>query len=194
MLLTDLFLLKRWPYQHACDAPRASLWAIGFLFSTGALFGVLIGLFQRALGGDIQGIPVNQISTGILFGGNLISGILITLVFHGGATLVVWLMARAVGGPGQLTSLYRATAYLFPLAIPALPRLAMSNAAEGRDVALDASSGLWLYTVFAWIGLILVLGGLYQLLQVTQRVGPGRTAAAVFLIVLFCFSVLLISS
>ena len=191
MLLTDLFLLKRWPYQHACEAPRAALWASGLLLSTGALFGVLIGLFQRALGGDIQGVPVDQISTGILFGGNLISGILITLVFHGGVTLVVWMMARAVGGPGQLTSLYRATAYLFPLALPALPKLALSNAAEGRDVALDMSSGL--YSVLAWIGLILVLGGLYQLLQVTQGLGPGRTAAAVFLIVLFCFSVLLIS-
>jgi hypothetical protein len=192
MLLTDLFLLKQWPYEHACQSPKAPLWAMGSLLSTGVLFGVLIGLFQRALGGDIQGVPVNQIPTGILFGGNLISGILITLVFHGGVTLVVWLMARAVGGPGQLTSLYRATAYLFPLALPALPKLALSNAAQGRDVALDVSSGL--YTVLAWVGLILVLGGLYQLLQVTQRVGPGRTAAAVFLIVLFCFSVLLISS
>lgn len=192
MLLTDLFLLKRWPYQHACEAPRASLWAIGSLVSTGALFGVLIGLFQRALGGDIQGVPVNQISTGILFAGNLVSGILITLVFHGGVTFVVWMMARAVGGPGQLAPLYRATAYLLPLAIPALPKLALSNAAEGRDVALDVSSS-GLYTVLAGIGLILVLGGLYQLLQVTQGVGPGRTAAAVFLIVLFCVSVLLIS-
>jgi hypothetical protein len=192
MQLVDLFLLQRTPYEHACRHPRSSLWATGCLLTTGAVYGLLVALFQRALGGDIQGIPLEQISDMILFGGNLLSGILVALVFHGGVTLVVWLMARAVGGPGGLGDLYRATAYLMPLAILILPQLALGSAAQGREVTGLPFAGV--YPVLAWIGVMMMAIGLYQLIRVTQATPPFRTAAAVFLVVLFCYAVLLISS
>ena len=118
-VLSDLFFLRAGAYRHALGSPRAYLWASGFLSATGLLYGLSVALSQRALGGDIKGVPVAQIPDWVLFSGTLLSGVLIVLFFHGGVTLVVWLMARAVGGPGRLAALYRATAYVLPLSWPA---------------------------------------------------------------------------
>jgi hypothetical protein len=143
------------------------------------------------LDGEIQGVPVAQIPDSILFAGNLISGVLIVLIFHGGITLVVWLMARAVGGPGRLTELYRATAYVLPLAWPGLPSLALHGAAQGADVSRLPLFEL--YAVMALLGFALVCFGLFRLLRETQDIGPGRAASGVFLVALFCYSVLLLT-
>ncbi len=191
MLLIDLFLLRPSPYRHACEHPQSYLWASGCLLATGSLYGFLVALFQRRIGGDIQGFSLDQISNTSLFAVNLLAGVLIVLVFHGGVTLIVWLMARAVGGPGRLGDLYRATAYLLPLSAPALPQLALGSAPQGRDVSLLPWVGV--YPVLAWVGLLLILVGLYQLLRVTQGLGPERAGAAVAITVLFCYAVLLVS-
>jgi hypothetical protein len=192
MLLIDLFLLRESPYRHARENPKSHLWASGLLFGTGALYGLLLALFQRMLGGEIQGIPVDRFPNMILFAGNLIAGVLVILVFHGGATLIVWLMARAVGGLGRLADLYRATSYLAPLASPALPQLAYGSTAVGKDASLLPLYGAYFY--LAWVGVILVLAGLYQLVRVTQGTSPRRSAAAVVLVALFSYSVLLLAS
>ncbi|MBE0616900.1 MAG: hypothetical protein IH608_03080, partial [Proteobacteria bacterium] len=125
MLLTDLFLLRDTPYRHACESRRAPLWMALFLLGVGGAYGVLVAHFQKTLGVSLQGIPAAEIPGWILYGGNVLSGMLVALVFHGGVTLVVWLMARAAGGAGRLGLLYRATAYLLPLGLPALPLLAL---------------------------------------------------------------------
>lgn len=192
VLLVDLFLLRPSPYRHACDNPRSPVWATGSLIGTGAVYGVLVALFQRALGGDIQGVPLDRISDTVLIGGNLLAGILIVLVFHGGVTLVVWLMARAVGGPGQLGVLYRATAYLMPLTLPLLPKMALGSAAQEGEIPGLPMMGI--YTTLAWAGVLMVLSGLYQLLRITQNLGAKRSAAAVFLIALFCYAILLLTA
>jgi len=190
MMILDLFLLRPQPYRHACESPRASLWVSAFILGTGVIYGVLVALFQRAIGGDVGGIPVNEIPGWILFGGNVISGLLVTVAVHIGITIVAWLMARAVGGPGLLVGLYRTTAYLLPLGALAVPQIALTVAAAGRDVPplpLD-----WAYVPLAAIGLALVFAGLYQIYLLTQDKGPKRSAVAVALFALFCGSVLMI--
>lgn len=162
------------------------------MIGTGAIYGLLLALFQRMLGGEIQGIPVDRFPNAILFAGNLVAGVLVILVFHGGVTLTVWLMARAVGGPGRLANLYRATSYLAPLGIPALPQLALGSTAAGKDVSVLPLQGA--YSFLALAGVILVLAGLYQLVQVTQGTSPARSATAVLLVALFSYSVLLLAS
>ncbi len=191
MLLIDLYLLRPSPYRHACEHPLSYLWASGCLLATGSLYGFLVALFQRRIGGDIQGFSLDQFSNTILLAGNLLSGLLVVLVFHGGVTLIVWLMARAVGGSGRLGDLYRATAYLLSLSAPALPQLALGSATQGRDVSL--LPWVELYPILAWIGLLLMLLGLYQLLRVTQGLVPTRAGAAVVITTLFCYAVLLVA-
>lgn len=191
-LLTDLFLLRPSAYRHAREDPRSHLWASAFLLATGSLYGVLLALFQRALGGEIKGVPVAQIPDTLLFAGNLVSGLVIALVFHGGVTLVVWLMARAVGGRGRLSELYRTTAYVLPLSWPGLPRLSLLGAAQGADRMYVPLADA--YTMLGLLAIVLVCCGLYQLFRVTQDFGPGRAASGVFLVVLFCYSVLLVTS
>jgi hypothetical protein len=189
--LSDLFFLRTGAYRHALDNPRAVLWASCFLLATGLLYGLSVALFQRTLDGDIKGVPVAQIPDRILFAGNLISGVLIVLVFHGGVTLVVWLMARAVGGPGRLAELYRATAYVLPLSWPGLPSLALHGAAQGASVSHLPLFEL--YALMAVLAFALACCGLYQLLRETQDVGPGRAASGVFLVAVFCYSVMLLT-
>ena len=190
-VLSDLFFLRAGAYRHALDNPGAVLWASAFLLATGLLYGLSLALFQRALDGAIRGVPVVEIPDRILFAGNLISGVLIVLVFHGGVTLVVWLMARAVGGPGRLAELYRTTAYLLPLSWPGLPSLALHGAAQGASVShLPAFE---LYALMALVALLLLSCGLYRLLRETQGIGPGRAASGVFLVAVFCYSVLLLA-
>jgi len=159
------------------------------LLVTGLGYGFFLAFFQRSLDAEIKGIPVGQIPDRILFAGNLVSGVLIVLAFHGGVTLVVWLMARAVGGPGRLAELYRATAYVLPLSWPGLPALALYSAAQGAAVAQLPM--VEIYRVLALFALVLLCGGLYRLLRETQNLGAARAVAGVFLIVLFCYSVLL---
>jgi len=189
-LLVDIVLLRRAAYGHARDNPRSGLWAIGFLIATGLQYGFWTARLQRALDLEIKGIPVAQIPDRVLFAGNLISGVLILLVFHGGVTLVVWLMARAVGGPGKLAELYRATAYVLLLSWPALPSLALHSAAQGTPVSQYPLFEL--YGLLALVGLALLCGGLYQLLRESQQIPPWRAATGVLLIGLFCYSVLLL--
>lgn len=191
MLLSELMLLRPSAFRHACGSSVSPVWATGFLLVTGLVFGFLIAFFQRALGLPIQGVPVESIPDRILLLGNLVSGILVVLVFHGGVTLVVWLMAKAVGGPGNLGELYRATSYLFPLSFPALPRLALDSAAAGVDVSSVPMVGT--YNVLAVIGVSWVFAGLYQLVRVTQHASVQRSVIAVLFFALFCYSILLIS-
>lgn len=190
MLIRDLFLLRPSPYFHACENPRAALWVSGFLILTGILYGSLVALFQRALGGDLQGVPVADIPNSILYGGNIVSGLMIVLISHLGATLVAWLMARGVGGPGGLVGLYRTTAYLLPLSFPALPKVALTTVTIGRD--LPPVPFHTTYTLMAVASVIMVLAGHYQAIRVTQDVGPGRAAASVGLFALFIGSLLLL--
>ena len=190
MLIRDLFLLRPTPYFHACENRRASLWVSGFLILTGVTYGSLVALFQRAIGGDIQGIPVADIPNSILFGGNIVSGLMIVFISHLGVTLVAWLMARGVGGPGGLLGLYRTTAYLLPLFFPALPKVALTTVTIGRDlppIPYDTT-----YTIMAVAGVAMVLVGYYQAIRVTQDVSPGRAAASVALFALFIGSLVLI--
>lgn len=190
MLLADLFLLRDTPYRHAAESPRSPLWMALFLLGVGGTYGALVARFQASLGAPIQGIPLERIPGWILYGGNLVSGMLVALVFHGGVTLVVWLMARAVGGPGRLAVLYRACAYLLPLGLPALPLLALQSAAQSGPVA---AGGLFVYRGLALVSAGLVLAGLYRLLRVTQGTSPARSALAAALFALFSGSILLLT-
>jgi len=190
MLIRDLFLLRPTPYFHACENRWASLWVSGFLILTGVLYGSLVALFQRAIGGEIQSIPIGDIPNSILFGGNIASGLLIVFISHLGVTLVAWLMARGVGGPGGLIGLYRTTAYLLPLFFPALPKVALTTVTIGRDfppIPYDTT-----YTIMAVAGVAMVLVGYYQAIRVTQDISPGRAAASVSLFALFIGSLVLI--
>jgi len=190
MLIRDLFLLRPTPYFHACENRRAPLWVSGFLILTGVLYGSLVALFQRAVGGEMQGIPVDDIPDTILFGGNIASGMMIVFISHLGVTLVAWLMARGVGGPGGLVGLYRTTAYLLPLFLPALPKVALTTATMGRDLPPIPFGTT--YTIMAVAAVVMVLAGHFQAIRVTQDVSPGRAAASVGLFALFISSLVLI--
>ncbi len=190
MLIRDLFLLRPTPYFHACENPRAALWVSGFLIITGVFYGSLVALFQRALGGDLQGIPVDEIPDAILFAGNIVSGLLIVLISHLGVTLVAWLMAKGVGGPGGLVGLYRTTAYLLPLFFPALPKVALTTVTLDRELPPIPFNST--YTIMAGAAVVMVLVGHYQAIRVTQDVSPGRAAASVGLFALFIGSLLLL--
>ena len=192
MILVDLFLLRPTPYRHACESPRAAWLVAAFLVATGVTYGVLVAAFQRAMGGEIQGILVQDIPTSILIGGTVVSGLLVVVAVHAGITLVTWLMAKAIGGPGLVIGLYRSTAYLLPFGMLALPQVAVNAAAAGRSVPplpLD-----WAYVPLAAVGLALFLAGLFHVYVLTQGRGPKRAGIAVVLFALFSASVLLIFS
>ncbi|MHB8766082.1 MAG: hypothetical protein ACYDA8_17335 [Deferrisomatales bacterium] len=191
MLILDLVRLRPQAFRHAAESPRAPLWMAAFLLGTGAAYGALLSGFQRALGVAFQGVPAAEVPTWVLLAANLVSGELIALVFHGGVTLLVWLMAKGIGGPGGLGLLYRATAYVLPLALPALPALALDAAARGA-VGGSSLPGAGALTALAWLGAALVLAGLYQLLRVTQDASPAKSAAAVAVFAFFCSSFLLL--
>lgn len=139
----------------------------------------------------IHGIELSQISDKILFGGNMIAGIFIILIFHGGVTMMVWLMAKGVGGPGRLSVLYRTTAFLLPAILPALPFLAADNALAG-DVALSILPFGVIYVPLAIWASVSLMAGLYHTFRITQQVDVKRSAFAVFLVLFFSFAVLML--
>ncbi|MCD6535037.1 MAG: hypothetical protein J7L25_13330 [Deltaproteobacteria bacterium] len=191
MLFTDLFLLRDTPYRFAAENSRSPMWMPFMLISMGSLYGILLAFFQKTVGGQIHGYALEQISNTILVGGNIVAGVLIALFFHGGTTLLVWLMARGVGGPGKLALLYRASAFLLPLTFPALPYLAAKSVLPEGDLnqVLPYS---WLYAPLAVYSLISLTVGLFQMFRVTQQVTPLRCAMAVFLLFFFSVGVLMI--
>jgi len=190
MPLMDLLLLRPTAFMHACDNPRAAWWISGFLISTGIFYGCLIAFFQQAAGQPIYGIPVEQFTGRVLYGGNMLAGILVVVVVHTGATLISWLMTRGVGGRGDLLMLYRATGYVLPLTLPALPLVAFSTLDESGRRAADAPFELML--LLGAVGGILALYGLFQALRVSQALVPWRAAVAAGLTALFTGSVLLV--
>lgn len=191
MIFTDLFLLRDTPYRFAGESTRSPLWMPLMLIGMGLLYGLLVAFFQKTVGGEIHGYAVEQISNNILFGGNIVSGVLIALFFHGGTTLLVWLMARGVGGPGYLALLYRTSAFLLPLTFPALPYLAAKSVMpEGDPDSILPYS--WLYAPLAIYSLISLAVGLFQMFRVTQQVTPLRCAIAVFLLLFFSVGVLML--
>jgi hypothetical protein len=190
MLILDLYLLRSWPYRHACESPTAGYWIAGFIIATGTLYGLLVAILQRAIGGELQGIPVDQIPDLVLFGGNVLAGILITIMVHMGVVLVAWLGARGAGGPGWFGLLYRSTAYLLPLLLGALPHAALIAAIAGRDVSPPPIQPLTL--PLAVISVAMFLFGLYQIMRMTQGFAEGRAAGAVGIFTVFCVALFLI--
>ena len=191
MLLLDIFLLRPAPYRHACESPRAGLYIGLLLVATGTLYGLLVALFQRLGGGTIRGFAVADIPAWALFGGNVLSGIVVTIMVHVGITFLAWLMARAIGGPGVLAAMYRTTAYLLPLTWPALPQVSKTTALAGQQpVPLPFDP---LYLPLAVAGLSLFLIGLTNVYAVTQGKGVGRAAFGAALFALFAVSILLVA-
>lgn len=190
MLLADIFALRPQAFRHAAESPRSPLWMAVFLLGTGVGYGALVAGFQRHLGVTFHGIAAAEVPNWILLGGNALSGALVTLMFHGGVTLLVWLAAKGVGGPGNLGLLYRATSYLLPLTLPALPLLALDSAAQGELPAVPVP-GAAAFPPLAWLAAILLLGGLYQLLRTTQGASPTKAALAVVGFAFFCSPFLL---
>ncbi len=191
MLFTDLFLLRDTPYRFASENSRSPMWMPFMLISMGSLYGILLAFFQKTVGGQIHGYALEQISNTILVGGNIVAGVLIALFVHGGTTLLVWLMARGVGGPGYLALLYRTSAFLLPLIFPALPYLAAKSVLPEGDLnqVLPYS---WLYAPLAVYSLISLTVGLFHMFRVTQQVTQLRCALAVFLLLFFSVGVLML--
>ncbi len=189
MPILDLFLLRPEAFRHACENQRAPLWISAFLFLVGIVYGTLVALLQRALGGELQGVPTAAIPLWVLALGNILMGIIIAVLVHLGITLVAWLMAKAVGGPGYLVLLYRVTGYLLPLSLPALPALAFNTASTTIQNPVTMAMPL-LYLPLAGFGAALFLAGLYQALRVTQDLKPSRAALAVALFAVFTASIL----
>ena len=192
MLLADLFLLRPSPYRHACESPRAATTVALFLVVTGALYGVLLSLMQRAAGLELQGVAVAEIPAYILFGGNILSGLIIAVAVHAGITLVAWMMARAIGGPGLMIGIYRSTAYLLPFGWLALPLIVRQTSLAGPG-PLASLSLEWAYLPLAGVGLAFFLAGLYQIYLITQQRSPLRCGIAVTLFAVFSFCILLIA-
>ena len=189
MPLIDLFLFRPEAFRHACENQRAPLWISAFLFLVGIVYGTLVALLQRALGGELQGVPTATIPLWILALGNILMGIIIAVLVHLGITLVAWLMAKAVGGPGYLVLLYRVTGYLLPLSLPALPALAFNTASTTIQNPVTMAMPL-LYLPLAGFGAALFLAGLYQALRVTQGLKPSRATLAVALFAALAASIL----
>lgn len=190
MLLGDILSLRPSAYEHACLSPQAPLFVSLFILSTGIVYGALVALFQRLGGGTLQGIPVADISDTILFGANIASGIMIATIAHVGFVIISWMMARAVGGPGGLIGIYRATAYLLPVAVPTLPWLAFTGPASLERV--NAIPFAETFGPLALAGLALMMIGLFQLYLVTQEVTPLRAGLGTVLTALFITSILMI--
>ena len=180
-------------FRHAIEDPRAPWLVTAFLLGLGLLYGVLVAAFQRASTGELAGIPVSAFSSAILYGGNIVAGILITLAAHVGITFVAWLMARAVGGPGNLPALYRTTAYLLPLCGPALPYLASHSAAGSVGTAISGLPLQILYLPGAGLATALLLAGIYTLFREVQGVSQSRAAMATLGFLMFTVAVVLVA-
>jgi hypothetical protein len=187
--ILDIFLLQPKACIHACQNRRAPLWISGFIILVGAIYGALVALLQRSIGGELQGYPVADIPFGDLMLGNILPGVLITIMIHIGVMLVAWLMAKALGGPGELGLLYRAGGYLLPLTLPALPAVAFTVATT-TTTAHSAGSIPPLYLALAIFGAALFFSGLYQVFRVTQNFQSTRALLAVALFAAFSVSIL----
>jgi len=133
----------------------------------------------------MQGVPVADIPISILLIGNVLSGIVITIAVHVGITLVAWLAAKGIGGPGLLVGVYRCTAYLLPLGWLVIPAVAYREATKlGQDVSILFAGA---FLPMAAIGLTMFLVGLFHVFQYTQGKGATRSAVAVGLFALFSF-------
>jgi hypothetical protein len=180
-------------FRHAIESPRAPWLVTGILIGLGTVFGVLVAAFQQAIGGTLAGIPIDRFGGFELYFGNVLAHILIVLACHVGVTIVAWLMAKAVGGPGHLAALYRTTAYLLPLLLPALPYVAAQSAAAslGGSVGEPPLQGLLL--PLAGLGAALGLSGLYALFRDVQDRSPPRAAFATAGFVVFVAAVLIVA-
>jgi len=187
--IIDIFLLKPDAYVHACENRRAPLWISAFIILVGVIYGILVALLQRSIGGELQGIPVAHIPFWVLMLGNILPGIVITIMIHIGIMLVAWLMAKALGGRGELGLLYRAGGYLLPLTLPALPAVAFTVAVT-TTTAHSAGPIPLIYQALAVFGTALFLAGLYHVFRVTQNFPPTRTLFAVALFAAFSVSIL----
>lgn len=191
MLLVDLYLLRPTPYAHACASPRAPWVVMALVLTTGIIYGVLMTLYQVEAGGEMAGIPVAELPLWILMAGSIAAGLLVTVAAHVGLAIIAWLMAKAVGGPGYLVGLYRATAYLLPFAWLALPFVARVNVLQMQPGA-DLGSGT-VFHVLAFLGFALFLAGLFQIYVLTQERGHARAGIAVALFAVFSGSVIWLS-
>ena len=190
MFFADLFLFRDTPYLYARDSSRAPLLIPFFQLAMGTSYGFLVAFFQNNAQIILHGINVEHMPGKIVFGGNIISGILVALIFHGGVTIIVWLMAKGVGGAGNLAMLYRTTAYLLPQALLALPFIASRSVLPGGGFEVLPYSGL--YTPLASYALISSIVGLFHIFRVTQQINIQRCAVAVLFTVLFCSAVLML--
>mgnify|MGYP000942963029 CR=1 FL=1 len=188
-VLLDLLLLRAAAFRHACEAPTAQRYALAFIAFTGIVYGALVAIFQRELGAPLYGIPIDQFPSWVLFTGNIVAGLVIALVAHIGLSIVVWLMARAVGGPGLYALLYRQTAYLLIPALPVLPRLALA-AAQSQDSPIAVPLA---YDLLALAAIALVLVGLYIGFRISQQTTPFRAGLAAILTVVFTASIFAIT-
>jgi hypothetical protein len=188
---TNLLLPGATVFRHALENPRAGLWISLILLTVGALYGCWVAAFQLMLGGDLQGIAVAEIPIWLLFAGNVLAGVMITIIGHIGIALIAWLMARAVGASAYLIVLYRTTAYLLPVAALAAPFLALTG---GAVVVPEADPPrLWIYALLALLGAGLFISGLFVLFRTTQDLSPARAALATALFVVFSVAILLIA-
>lgn len=153
------------------------------------IYGILVALLQRSIGGELKGIPVTNIPFWVLMLGNILPGVLITIMIHIGIMLVAWLMAKALGGRGELGLLYRAGGYLLPLTLPALPAVAFTVAVT-TTTAHSAGPIPLIYQTLAVFGAALFLAGLYQVFRITQNFPSTRALFAVALFAAFSVSIL----
>ena len=193
MNLTQLIFPDEDTFRHAIESRRAPWLVTAFLLGLGLVYGVLLAAFQRALGGALAGIPVAEFPAATLYGGNIVAGVLITLAAHVGITIVAWLMARGVGGPGNIGVLYRTTAYLLPLCLVATPYVASYSAAASVDGAIEGLPLQFLYLPLAGLAAALLANGLYALFREVQGVSPARAGVATLGFFLFVIAVVLIA-
>ena len=193
MRLTQLIFPDEDTFRHAIESPLAPWLVTAVLMGLGLLYGSLVAGFQRASGGALAGIPVAEFSAAILYGGNIVTGILITLAAHVGITIVAWLMARGVGGPGNIPVLYRTTAYLLPLCVPAIPYIASHSAAASVGMAIGSLSLQSAYLPLAGLAVALLANGLYALFREVQGVSRARAGVATLGFFLFVVAVVLIA-
>lgn len=188
-VLIDLLALRERAFRHACIDPTAPRYAFAFILLAGIAYGTLVAIFQSAIGAPLYGIPVEQFPAWILFTGNIVAGLVIAVVAHVGLSMVMWLMARAVGGPGLFPLLYRLAAYLLPAVLPMLPRLAFA-AAQPKENPIAAPL---VYDLLALAATILVFIGLYRSFRVSQETTAFRAGLAAVLSIAFIASVFAIA-
>ena len=190
-VLVDLFLLRHTPYRHACESARAPVWLTGFIVAVGCAFGTLVAVFQRLTDAELEGIPVADIPDWVLLVGNIVPGMVIAVAVHAGIAIVAWLMVKGVSGRGHLVALYRATGYLLPLGLPALPLITSQTVLDATVDAGPVLPYMAAYAPLAGLGLCLFVIGLFQAIRVVEGLSIWRAACAVALFALFSFSILL---